>query len=62
MQLSRTHIALLIGLAMVIITINAAYRVRYFGEQERRLREAEAADAGGDAAAQAGSADAAPSP
>jgi hypothetical protein len=53
MKLSRAHIALLIGIALVIITINAAQRVRYFGEQERRWR-AEASDGGPEAAATAG--------
>jgi hypothetical protein len=55
MTLSRTHIALLIGLAMVIITVNAAYRVRYFGQVEaqqqaeaRQRAEAAARDGGVD--------------
>jgi len=34
-KITRTHIALIIGFAMVLITINAVIRVRYFGMKER---------------------------
>lgn len=34
-KLTRTHIILIVGVAMVLITYNAMIRVRYFGAKER---------------------------
>jgi len=34
-KLTRTHIILIIAVAMALITYNAMIRVRYFGQKER---------------------------
>ncbi len=46
MSFSRTQIAGVIAVCMLAITINAVWRVRVMGQQEKARREAEAAEAG----------------
>jgi hypothetical protein len=49
MKVTRTHIVVIIVLSMVVITLNAIWRVRYFGQKEREWQEAHDA---GDAASE----------
>lgn len=47
MKLTKTHIIAIIAVAMVVITINAVYRVRHFGRVEQQYWESlDAGDAG----------------
>jgi hypothetical protein len=38
-KLTKTHIAVFLVIAIVIITLNAVWRVRYFGQKEREYQE-----------------------
>jgi hypothetical protein len=50
MKITRPYIIAIIAVAMVVITINAVYRVRYFGRVEKEYWESKeaGADAGAD--------------
>lgn len=46
MKLTRTHIALLAAVAVAVVTLNALWRVRYFGQKEREYWEGRDASPG----------------
>ncbi len=39
MKLTRTHIAIFLFFCVILVTLNALWRVRYFGAKEREYRE-----------------------
>jgi hypothetical protein len=52
MKVTRTHIVVIIAISVAVITLNAIWRVRYFGQKEREWQETH--DGGAEGSVEAG--------